>query len=89
MYNDFGLMYLAKVHGLDTFATQCRTDGRRGRGLASADDELDDLVVCDCFSCHDDYLLGVYPDGLVHLQSPKVPNPEVSAADSQLGRRIT
>jgi hypothetical protein len=25
----------------------------------------------------------------VHLQSPKVPNPEVSAADSQLGRRIT
>ena len=32
-------MYLAEVHGLDTLATQCRTDGRRGRGLTGADDD--------------------------------------------------
>jgi hypothetical protein len=37
--------HLAKVHTLDTLATQRRTDRRTGAGLASADDELDELVL--------------------------------------------
>jgi hypothetical protein len=46
------MMYLAKVHGLHTFATQCRTNGRRGRCLAGTDDEFDDLIVCESFARH-------------------------------------
>lgn len=44
--------YLAEVHRLDTLGTQSRTDGRRGRCLAGADNELDDLVVCERLACH-------------------------------------
>jgi hypothetical protein len=66
-------MYLAEVHGLDTLATQCRTDGRRGRGLASAHDELDDLVVCDCFSRHYE-LFAWSTGGLGAPGIPKVPD---------------
>jgi hypothetical protein len=40
------MIYLAEVHGLYTFATQCRTDRRRGRCLAGADNQFDDLIVC-------------------------------------------
>lgn len=36
--------HFAKVHGLDTFASQRGTDGRAGTGLASSDNELHDLV---------------------------------------------
>ena len=44
--------YLAEVHRLYTFGAQCRTDGRRGRSLAGADDELDDLILCESFARH-------------------------------------
>jgi hypothetical protein len=68
-------MYLAEVHGLDTLATQCRTDGRRGRGLASAHDELDDLVVCDCFSRHCElFAWSSIPRRFDAPGIPKVPN---------------
>lgn len=39
-----GHMYLAKVDSLDTFTTQGRSDGRRGRCTASTNYELDHLV---------------------------------------------
>lgn len=45
--------YFAEVHGFDTLTTQRGTDGRRGRCLASTDDELDHLVFCERFVCHD------------------------------------
>jgi hypothetical protein len=35
---------LAKVHRLDTFASQGRSDGRTGACLARLDDELDDRL---------------------------------------------
>jgi hypothetical protein len=45
-------IYFAEIHALYTFATEGGTDGRRGRRLACADNQLDDLVFCDCFSRH-------------------------------------
>jgi len=33
--------YFAEIHALYTFASQGRTDGWRGRGLSSPNDELD------------------------------------------------
>ena len=36
---------LAKVHALDTLTTQGRTDGRTRTGLASPDNELDELLL--------------------------------------------
>ena len=44
--------YLAEVHALHSFATQRRTNRRRGRRLARADDQLDDLVFLDRFLGH-------------------------------------
>lgn len=44
--------HLAKVHTLDTLATQRRTDRRAGTGLASADDELDELVLLQSVPGH-------------------------------------
>ena len=46
-------LYLAKVHALDAFATKCWTNGRRGRGLSGADDELDDYVFGHGLARHD------------------------------------
>lgn len=43
---------LAEIHTLDTFGTERGTYGRRRRCLACADDEFDDLVILNCFSCH-------------------------------------
>lgn len=37
--------YFAEVHALHAFATKCRTDRRRRRGLPSANDELDDDIL--------------------------------------------
>ena len=36
---------LAKVHALHTFAAQGRADRRTGAGLASADNQLDELIL--------------------------------------------
>jgi hypothetical protein len=44
--------YLAEIHALDASATQGRTDGRAGAGLASAHDELYDLIVGEGFFGH-------------------------------------
>ena len=46
------MVYLAEVHGFYTFATQCWADGRRRRRLAGADNQFDDLVVCESFARH-------------------------------------
>lgn len=42
---------LAKVHGLDTFATKGRTDWGTGTCLTGSDDELHDLVDCRSATC--------------------------------------
>lgn len=47
-----GKSHLAKVHTLHTFTSQCRTDWRTGTGLASAHDELDDLVLLESLASH-------------------------------------
>jgi hypothetical protein len=45
-------LYFAEIHALYTFATQRRTNGRRGRRLTRTNDQLDDLVLCYRFSGH-------------------------------------
>ena len=45
--------HLAKVHTLDTLATQRGTDWGTGAGLASADNQLDELVLLQRISGHD------------------------------------
>lgn len=50
--NARGSTHLAKVHTLHTFTTQGRTDRRTGAGLASAHNELDDLVLGQCLLRH-------------------------------------
>ena len=54
------MVYLAEVHGFYTFATQCWAEGRRRRRLAGADNQFDDLVVCESFARHFVLLLWVY-----------------------------
>jgi hypothetical protein len=46
--------YFAEIHRLYTFASQGRTDGRRGRCLARADDQFDDLVALYYSFRHDE-----------------------------------
>lgn len=48
----FFFYYLAEIHALHTFATQCRTDGRAGTGLAGAHDQFDDLILGHCLARH-------------------------------------
>lgn len=47
-----GVEFLAEIHALHTFTTQCWTDGGRGRRLPCAHYQFDDLVFCYCFSRH-------------------------------------
>ena len=44
--------YFAEIHALHSFTTQRGTDRWRGRRLARADYQLDDLVFLDCFLGH-------------------------------------
>lgn len=44
--------YFAKVNGFDALAAEGGADGGRGRGLAGADDELDDLLLCGELARH-------------------------------------
>jgi hypothetical protein len=46
--------HFAEIHRLHTFASQCRTDGRRRRRLAGADDQFDDLIALYYSFCHDE-----------------------------------
>ena len=46
--------HLAEVHALDTLTTQSRTDGRTGRGLAGADNQLDELILGQNVLSHDE-----------------------------------
>jgi hypothetical protein len=46
--------HLAKVHTLDTLATQRRTDWGTGAGLTSADNQLDELVLLQRVSGHNE-----------------------------------
>ena len=48
------VIYLAEIYALDAFAAEGGADRRRGRRLAGADDELDDLVGGSHFAGHDD-----------------------------------
>lgn len=48
-------MHLAEIHALDPSATQGRADRGTGTGLASAHDELDDLVVGEGLFGHGDW----------------------------------
>lgn len=44
--------YFAKVDGFDALAAEGGADGGRGRGLAGADDELYDLLLCGELARH-------------------------------------
>jgi hypothetical protein len=44
--------YFAEIHALHSFTTQRRTNRRRGRRLARADYQLDNLVFLDRFLGH-------------------------------------
>lgn len=59
-------LYLAKVHALDSFASECWTDWRRRRSLAGADDELDDLVILHHSASHDGRML-MFKERLMYL----------------------
>jgi hypothetical protein len=46
----WGDTYLAEIHTLHTFTSQCRADRRTGTRLSSAHNQLDDLICCGaCF----------------------------------------
>lgn len=52
------LAHLAKIHALDTFTTQRGSNGGTGTGLASPDNELDNLLFGQRVPRHDGMLDG-------------------------------
>lgn len=61
--------HLAKVHALDTLTTQSRSDRRTGRGLTSADNQLDELILGQNVLRHDVELLMVDATGRNELKT--------------------
>lgn len=56
--NSCNRIYLAEIHTLHAFASECGADGGTRAGLSRSHDELDNQLLCSGFLGHCEWIVG-------------------------------